>query len=99
MALQVIWTSDAKEHLNAVLKYWHQRNGTKAYSQKLYQTVRNGLKILAKYPKSGKLTERQQVRAKIIKDYYLFYTFDKTYLIVVGFCDMRRDPDYIKKLI
>jgi hypothetical protein len=29
-------------------------------------------KTLAKYPESGKLTEKPLIRAKIIKDYYLF---------------------------
>ena len=99
MALQIIWTVDAKDHVNEILDYWHQRNGTKTYSQKLYQTVKNALKTLAKYPESGKLTEKSLIRAKIIKDYYLFYTFDKTHLFVVGFCDMRRDPEYIETFI
>ena len=99
MALQVIWTLDAKEHLNEILDYWHQRNGTKTYSQKLYQTVKNALKTLVQYPESGRITENSSIRAKIIKDYYLFYMFDKTHLFVVGFCDMRRDPEHIQKLI
>lgn len=99
MALQVIWTLDAKEHLNEILDYWHQKNGTKTYSGKLYLNVKNALRTLAKYPESGKITEKPLIRAKIIKDYYLFYTFDKTHLFVVGFCDMRRDPDHIETLI
>lgn len=99
MALQIIWSVDAKDHFNEILDYWHQRNGTKTQSKKLYQTVKNALKTLAKYPESGKLTEKPLIQAKIIKDYYLFYTFDKTHLFVVGFCDKRRDPEYIVTLI
>jgi plasmid stabilization system protein ParE len=99
MALQIIWTVDAKDHFNEILDYWYQKNGTTTYSIKLYQTVKNALKTLAKYPESGKLTEKPLIRAKIIKDYYLFYRFDKTHLFVVGFCDMRRDPEYIVTLI
>jgi plasmid stabilization system protein ParE len=72
MALQIIWTVDDKDHLNEFLDYWHQRNGTKTYSKKLYQTVKNALKTLAKYPESGKLTEKSLLGAKIIRDYYLF---------------------------
>lgn len=99
MALQIIWTVDAKDHLNEILEYWHQRNGTRTYSKKLYQTVKNALKILSKYPESGKLTEKPLIRTKIVRDYYLFYTFDDLNLFVVGFCDMRRDPEYIETLI
>jgi plasmid stabilization system protein ParE len=59
MALQIIWTVDAKDHLNEILDYWHQRNGTKTYSKKLYQTVKNALKTLAKYPESGQVSINQ----------------------------------------
>lgn len=99
MALQIIWTVDAKAHLNEILEYWHRRNGTRIYSKKHYQTVKNALKILSKYPESGKLTEKSFIRSKIIRDYYLFYSFDDANLIVLGFCDMRRDPDHIETII
>ncbi|MFZ4545353.1 MAG: type II toxin-antitoxin system RelE/ParE family toxin [Saprospiraceae bacterium] len=98
MALQIVWTPDAKIHLNEILEYWQARNGTNIYSQKLYQSVKNALPILAKYPESGKQTENLLIRAKIIKNYYLFYSFNSTQLYVLGFCDMRRDPEYIELL-
>lgn len=70
MALQIIWTVSAKEHLNEILLYWYQRNGTKSFSRKLYKTIKNALKILVKYPESGKKSEISEIRIKIIKDYY-----------------------------
>jgi plasmid stabilization system protein ParE len=97
MALQIVWTPDAKIHLNEILEYWQARSGTSIYSQKLYQSVKNALPILAKYPESGKQTENLQIRAKII-NYYLFYLYNSTHLYVLGFCDMRRDPEYIELL-
>lgn len=69
------------------------------YSQKLYETIKNALKVLRKYPESGKLTEKSFIRAKIIKDYFLFYSYNSTHLFVIGFCDMRRDPEFIETLI
>lgn len=98
MALQIIWTVDADNHFNDILEYWSMRNGTKTYSQKLYQAVTNAIMMLSKYPESGKLTEKTFVRVKIVRDYYLFYSFNDTHLYVVGFCDMRRNPNYIEKL-
>ncbi len=99
MALQIIWTAAAKEHLNEILFYWYQRNGTKYFSRKLYKTIKNALKILAKYPESGKKSENSEIRVKIIKDYYFFYKFDSSHLFVVGFCDMRRDTEFIGTLL
>ena len=92
MALQIIWTPDAIQHFNQILEYWIECNGSPAYSQKLYQTVKSTLLLLTKYPESGKLTEKQGIRAKIVKDYYLFYSYNFSTLTIVGMCDMRRDP-------
>ncbi len=99
MALQIEWTPDAKAHLSEILEYWIERNGTSTYSQKLYESVKNVLTVLSKYPESGHATERQGIRSKIIKDYFIFYTFDNKILSVIGFCDMRRSPDLISTLI
>ena len=99
MALQIEWTPDAKSHLNEILEYWVERNGTRTYSQKLYESVKNVLLVLSKYPKSGKITENQFVRSKIVKNYYIFYSFDEELLSVLGFCDMRRDPEFISSIL
>jgi plasmid stabilization system protein ParE len=73
VALQIIWTPDAILHFNEILEYWIEKNGSQDYSKKLFQTVKSSLLLLTKYPESGKLTEKQGIRAKIVKDYYIFY--------------------------
>jgi len=99
MALQIVWTPDSSQQLNDILSYWVQRNETSTYALKLYKFVKIALKILAKYPQTGKLTERPNIRVKIIKDYYLFYTYDNKRLFVLGLCDMRRDPTFIETFL
>ena len=94
MALQIVWTPDAKLQLNEILKYWEQRNDSK-----LYKIIKNALIVLSKYPESGKISENKKVKIKIIKGYYLFYSFDKEKLSVIGFCDMRRDPNFVESII
>lgn len=99
MALQIVWTPDAKLQLNEILKYWEQRNDSLLYSKKLYEIIKNALIVLSKYPESGKISENKKVKIKIIKGYYLFYSFDKEKLSVLGFCDMRRDPNFVESII
>jgi plasmid stabilization system protein ParE len=99
MALQIVWSPSSIEQLNEILIYWAKRNGSLHFSQKLYQRVKKTLKILALHPESGKLTEIPHIRAKIILHYILFYAYNDDTLNVVGFCDMRRDPDYINTLM
>lgn len=57
MALQIEWTPHAKSQLNQILVYWINGNGSDLYSLKLYQSIKIILKILVKYPESGRLTE------------------------------------------
>jgi len=99
VALQIVWTPEASQHFEEILEYWIKRNGSPIYSQKLYQTVKSSLRVLAKYPASGKLTERSGIRVKIVKDYYLFYTYNPDHLVIVGMCDMRRDPNIIQDFL
>lgn len=99
MALQIDWTPDAKLQLNKILEYWIDKNGTSTYSQKLYESIRTVLQVLSKYPESGKTTENPFIRSKIVKDYFIFYSFDDKNLTVFGFCDMRRDPKYIESIV
>ena len=99
MALQIVWTPDAKLQLNEILKYWEQRNDSLLYSKKLYKIIKNALIVLSKYPESGKISENKKVKIKIIKGYYLFYSFNKEKLSVIGFCDRRRDPNFEESII
>ena len=45
MALKIVWTENAETHLEAILSYWSERNGSSLYSQNLY-------KIFSKVKKS-----------------------------------------------
>jgi len=52
-----------------------------------------------KFPESGQQTDNLFIRYKIVKDYFLYYSFDESTLYIVDVCDMRRNPEYIKSLI
>ena len=97
MALNIEWSERALLHLEEILNYWENRNKSKAYSLKLYSWIQTSLELLALHPASGKRTENIRLHKKIIKDYYLYYTFDSTTLTVIGIIDMRRDPEYLRK--
>ena len=59
MALKIIWTKNALEHLEDILNYWELRNGTNSYSIKLYKLFQNGLDLLSRYPTSGTKTNNE----------------------------------------
>ena len=68
MALKVEWTERAYLHIEEVLNYWEDKNGSRNYSIKLYDWIQSSLELLATYPESGRRTENQRLRKKIVKD-------------------------------
>ena len=99
MVRQIVWSPRAQVLLKKILDYWEVRNGTSTYSKKLFKLFENALFSLAKMPESGSLTENKKIRYKIVRDYFLYYTFDDTELKVIAVSDMRRNPKYIKSLL
>jgi len=99
MALQVRWTEEAKLQFSEILNYWDDRNGSSIYSNKLLTLVDSSIIRLLEYPEIGRPTENKRIRLKIIKDYFLYYSFNEKTLVVLGISDMRRDPEYLRSLL
>jgi plasmid stabilization system protein ParE len=97
MALKIIWTKNALEHLEEILDYWEFRNGTNSYSMKLYSLFQKSLDVLSRYPETGTNTSNALLRKKTLRDYFIYYSFDETNLTVLGIVDMRRNPKFIRK--
>ncbi|MBK9212524.1 MAG: type II toxin-antitoxin system RelE/ParE family toxin [Saprospiraceae bacterium] len=97
MALKIVWTRNALEHLEEILKYWEDRNGTNQYSIKLYKLIQKSLDVLSRYPDIGINTSIGLVRKKTIKDYFIYYNYDMASLTILGIVDMRRNPKFLKK--
>lgn len=99
MARRIVWSYRANEQLKSILSYWQKRNGTKTYSKKLYKLFQQSLARLSRYPHLGRQSSNLTIKYIIVKDYYLYYSFDETELKVVALCDMRRNPNYMNSLI
>lgn len=97
MALKIKWTRNALEHLVDILHYWEVKNGTNSYSIKLYKLFQDSLNLLSRYPTSGTITSNHLIRKKTVRDYFLYYSFDESNVIVLGIVDMRRNPKFIRK--
>ena len=96
MVLQIKWTAEAKFQFKEILDYWDDRNGTSTYSAKLIRLFDQTINRLAEYPEIGRQTENSRIRLKIIKDYFLYYSFNDIQLTILGISDMRRDTQYLK---
>ena len=73
MAKEVIWSEQAVKDLENILRYWNLKNKSNTYSIKLNQLFREAVKIIAEYPVIGRPTDVKNVRAKKLRDYFIFY--------------------------
>jgi len=96
MGRQIIWTPEALELLEGIFNYWEVRNGSKTYALKLNVLFQNCLEQVCKYPESGRSAKYQNVHYRIVKDYFIYYTFTDKEVEVLSLSEMRRDPEYIK---
>jgi toxin YoeB len=70
---KLIWSNRAKISLYKILKFYADRNGSKTYSEKLYNTFNKEIQLLIKYPNLGIMTDFTNVRGLITGNYILYY--------------------------
>ena len=95
MAKRIIWTIEAQRDRKDILQYWTERNKSKGYARKLDQLLREALKFIVSHPGIGIKTDFENVRAKLLKDYYIFYQVDEA-ITILSIWDCRRDPEKLK---
>jgi plasmid stabilization system protein ParE len=88
----IVWAESAIRQRRKIFKYWNERNGSREYSIRLLSKIQFRLSILANYPEIGKNANKPNVKALIIENYSLFYTFSSTHIEVLSFWDHSQNP-------
>jgi toxin YoeB len=92
MARQIVWTFQAQDDRKEIFKYWNSRNKSTLYSKKLNRLFKDSLEMVRKKPLIGKRTSKPNVRAKIIRDYMIFYEITPQSIVVLTIWDSRQNP-------
>lgn len=74
------------------MQYWNKRNKSTRYSIKLNKLFKEAVKLISDYPRIGKLTDRENIRIKIVKDYLIIYEDLEDEIHSLTIWDSRRDP-------
>ena len=98
MARKIIWTERAQKERIIIFSFWNKRNQTFNYSKKLNSLIKESLKLICKYPTIGKLTNKENVRLKILKEYLIIYEITKSEIVVLSLWDCRQNPEDLKRL-
>jgi plasmid stabilization system protein ParE len=73
MAKKLIWSKQTLQDRKDILDYWINRNKSKIYSIRLNNLFIDAIKIIAEHPNIGIATDFENVKGKLVKDYYIFF--------------------------
>jgi toxin YoeB len=96
MVRQVIWSEKAQKDRITIFTYWNNRNGSFIYSKKLNELIKESLKLISKHPLIGQLTQKENVRVKILRDYLIIYEVTIGEIIVLSLWDCRQNPKELR---
>ena len=99
MAFKIEWTINARLDRKEIFTYWNNRNKSNIYSRKLNNLFNTHVESLLKFPSIGKLTDYEQVRFLIVKDYLIFYKIEQQIISIVKIWDSRQDPNKVKNIL
>jgi toxin YoeB len=99
MVRQIIWTERAQKDRIAIFTYWNKRNESFIYSKKLNEIFIESLKLIRKHPLIGKITDKENVRVKVLRDYLIIYETTVNEIVVLSVWDCRQNPEDLKRLI
>ncbi len=99
MAKKLIWSKQALQDRKDILDYWINRNKSKTYSIRLNNLFIDAIKIIAEHPNIGIATDFENVKGKLVKDYYIFYQENQHVIHILTIWDCRQSPDKIHKKV
>jgi plasmid stabilization system protein ParE len=92
MAHKIIWSNRAISRLKNIAEYLRNNWSTKV-NDDFFQTFRNKLEILARFPKIGiKFTNRDYRKLLITEHFYLHYRIEENRIILLTIKDTRQRP-------
>lgn len=95
MAKKIIWTERADKTFSSILKFYIERNGSKAYSRKLNNEILSIITIISKQPFIGIKTDQNNIRVLIKGFFKIFYQIDDDKLIIHLVWDCRQNQESI----
>ena len=98
MAKEIIWSDQAFNHRKNILRYWILKNKSTAYSIKLDQLFRETVNLIAEYPHIGKPTDIKNIRAKKLRDYFIFYQEMEKQIHIVGIWDTQKKSLVVSRI-
>jgi toxin YoeB len=96
MAKKVVWSLRARNDRKEIFNYWNKRNQSNRYSIHLNKLFHEAISIISNAPKIGKLTEIDNVRIKIVRDYLIVYEEFENQIHILTIFSSHQHPAKLK---
>ena len=96
MAKKIIWTKPAHQSRVRILNFWIENNKSNSYSIKLQKLFKEHLKLLLKYPEIGIVSDFENIRILLVRDYNIYYTIEDDDILILAIRDARQNPKDFK---
>ena len=93
MALGILYSPQFADNLEAILRYFDERNGSDAYSRKLMGMIHSQIQTLATFPEIGRMTDFPSVRILFVERYGIEYQIREDDILVVDIYSCKTTPD------
>lgn len=96
MALEIIYSPQFTDYLEAILQYYEDRNGSDTYSKKLIRIIDEQINLLALMAEIGRQSDFPSVRFLFVNNYGIEYQIREDSIFVVDIFSCRTNPKNVR---
>lgn len=91
---EVVWSHRAIVELESILEYWHKRNRSYSYPNKILKASDEAIDLIKVRPKIGIETNHRNVKMRLVLNrFYLVYRIQSNVIEILKFWDCRQAPE------
>lgn len=93
MALEVLYSPQFMDDLEAILQFYDERNGSDRYSRKLLKMIHRQIRLLTTMPEIGRMTDFPSVRILFVDKFGIDYQIRDNSILIINIYSCQTNPD------
>ena len=93
MALEISYSPQFFDSLEAILNFFDERNGSDRFSKKLLKMIHKQILLLKTMPEIGRLTDFPGVRVLFVERFGIEYQIRDSAVLIIDIYSCETDPD------
>ena len=93
MALEISYSPQFFDSLEAILNFFDERNGSDRFSKKLLKMIHKQVLLLKTMPEIGRLTDFSGVRVLFVERFGIEYQIRGNAVLIIDIYSCETDPD------